>query len=172
MSANKSAENDIRVRLATEADVDVLGGYGAQLIAIHHEWDRLRFISASPRTPPMYSNYLRNQLGKPGVVVLAAEVEGEIVGYVYAGVEGPDYMALRGPAGVVHDIFVAESQRRRGAGRALLAAAVEGLTQLGASQIVLSTAHRNVAGQRLFVGMGFQPTMVELTLRIKDIATP
>jgi ribosomal protein S18 acetylase RimI-like enzyme len=75
-------------------------------------------------------------------------------------------MALRGPAGAIYDIFVEESHRRRGAGRALLTAVVGELGGRGATQIVLSTAHRNDDGQRLFASMGFEPTMVEMTLQL------
>ncbi|WP_261331470.1 GNAT family N-acetyltransferase [Rhizobium leguminosarum] len=146
--------------------MDVLGRYGAELMQLHHDWDRSRFISPGPTTPVMYSNYLRNQLGKPDVIVLVAEVDGVTAGYVYASLEGPDYMALRGPAGVIYDIFVAEAHRRKGVGTALLNPVVEGLARLGASQVVLSTAHRNDAGQRLFASMGFEPTMVEMTLQL------
>ena len=86
--------------------MEVLGDYGAELISIHHAWDRSRFIAASPRTPAMYSSYLKSRFGKVDVLVLAAEIDGVVAGYAYAELEGPDYMALRGSAGVIHDIFV------------------------------------------------------------------
>jgi len=68
---------------------------------------------------------------------------------------------------VIHDIFVEHASRRRGAGRALLLAAVEELRRLGAGQVILSTAFRNVAGQALFDAVGFRPTMIEMTLSSK-----
>ncbi|RVO69952.1 GNAT family N-acetyltransferase [Sinorhizobium medicae] len=156
----------VRVRPATDADAEILGAFGAQLMALHHDWDGSRFIAAGEKTPSMYAAYLNDQLGKPDVLVLVAEVFGSPVGYVYAGIEGPDYMALRGPAGVIHDIFVETGSRRKGAGRALLLAAVEELQRGGATQIVLSTAQVNAVGQRLFAAAGFRPTMVEMTLQL------
>jgi len=146
--------------------MDVLGDYGAELMSIHHAWDLSRFIAASPRTPAMYANYLRSQFGKVNVVMLAAQIDSVVAGYVYAELEGPNYMALRGPAGVIHDIYVEKARRRQGVGRTLLNAAVERLRRLGAPQVVLSTAHRNSDGQRLFASMGFLPTMVEMTLKL------
>jgi ribosomal protein S18 acetylase RimI-like enzyme len=169
MEIGLNSKSEVRIRAANEKDVEVLGGYGAQLISIHHVWDRSRFIAASPRTPAMYSNYLKSQLEKADVLVLAAEVDGVVAGYVYAGVEGPDYMALRGPAGVIHDIFVDKARRRQGVGRALLTATIESLQGLGAPQVVLSTAHRNDAGQLLFASLGFLPTMVEMTLQLSEV---
>ncbi|WP_256439310.1 GNAT family N-acetyltransferase [Ensifer sp. ENS06] len=108
-----------------------------------------------------------SQLEKSEVVVLAAEQDEMIVGYAYASVEGHDYMALRGPAGVIHDLFVEPEKRSQGIGRMLLEAAVAALKERGANLIVLSTAHRNEAAQRLFAAAGFRPTMVEMTLDVK-----
>lgn len=162
-----SSQIGVNVRPATKADADTLGAYGAQLVALHHDWDPSRFISAGEKTPAMYADYLKRQIDRQGVLVLVAEAAGQIVGYVSAGLEGPDYMALRGAAGVIHDIFVEHASRRRGAGRALLLAAVEELRRLGAGQVILSTAFRNVAGQALFDAAGFRPTMIEMTLSSK-----
>jgi ribosomal protein S18 acetylase RimI-like enzyme len=40
--------------------------------------------------------------------------------------------------------------------------------RLGSPQVVLSTAHRDAAGQRLFESLGFQPTMLEMTLQFSE----
>ncbi|MFK0335482.1 GNAT family N-acetyltransferase [Rhizobium sp. NPDC090275] len=154
------------IRFATKEDMNILGRFGADLMQLHHDWDSSRFISPGPYTPSMYANHLCSQLGKSDVMVLVAEVEGTAVGYAYAGVEGHDYMALRGPAGVIHDVFVDAGQRRKGVGRMLLAAAVRTLGAMGATQVVLSTAHRNGAAQRLFASQGFEPTMIEMTKQL------
>jgi ribosomal protein S18 acetylase RimI-like enzyme len=53
--------------------------------------------------------------------------------------------------------------RQGGIGRALLEAMMDALAKRGAQQIVLSTAQRNEVAQRLFVALGFRPTMIEMT---------
>ena len=63
------------------------------------------------------------------MVVLVAEREGEVVGYAYAGMEGNDYMALRGPAGVLYDLVVDPAHRRQRVGTALLDAALDALSR-------------------------------------------
>jgi ribosomal protein S18 acetylase RimI-like enzyme len=93
---------------------------------------------------------------------------GEVIGYTYAGVEGRDYMALRGPAGVVYDIVVDPTHRRGGVGRTLLQATLEFLKSHGAPRVVLSTATRNEAAQRLFESAGFRRTMVEMTAELSE----
>jgi ribosomal protein S18 acetylase RimI-like enzyme len=72
-------------------------------------------------------------------------------------------MSLRGPAGVLHDIVVDPAHRRQGVGRMLLDGALAWLDAHGAPRVVLSTAARNEAAQRLFADAGFRQTMVEMT---------
>lgn len=153
----------IEIRAATSADAEVLGGYGAALMAFHHDLDRKRFIGTTARTPSMYAEYLKRQAAQEGSLVLVAEREGVVAGYVFAQIEGPDYMALRGPAGVIQDIFVEPSHRGNGAGRALLEAALRWIAEGGLPRVVLSTAYANHGAQRLFKSAGLRFTMVEMT---------
>jgi ribosomal protein S18 acetylase RimI-like enzyme len=136
---------------------------GALLVAVHHEMDPQRFIAPGPGAETGYGGFLVSQLKRPDSVVLVAERAGEVLGYAYAGLEGNDWLALRGPAGVLHDLLVDPAHRGQGVGRALLEAAVEALVSRGAPRIVLSTAERNEAAQRLFAGAAFRRTMIEMT---------
>jgi ribosomal protein S18 acetylase RimI-like enzyme len=151
------------VRPATPADLPTIGRLGALLVEAHHQFDAQRFLAPQPGTASGYGSYLGSQLGKPDVAVLVVEVRGEVIGYAYAGVEGPDYMSLRGPAGIVYDIVVDPDFRGRGCGRLLLDATLAFLRSRGAPRAVLSTAHKNEAAQRLFASAGFRPTMIEMT---------
>jgi ribosomal protein S18 acetylase RimI-like enzyme len=153
----------VTIRPATTADVRTLGRLGAVLVRTHHDFDAARFIAATPQTEHGYGSYLGSQLGNPDIVVLVAEDGGEVLGYTFAGVEGYDYMSLRGPAGVLHDIVVDPAHRGRGVGRALLDATLAELKTRGAPRVVLSTAERNEPAQRLFARAGFRRTMIEMT---------
>ena len=157
------AAPDLTLRPATAADLPALGRLGALLVRVHHGFDPQRFIAETPRTEHGYASFLATQLGEPDVVVLVAERAGEVVGYAYAGVEGNDYMALRGPAGVLYDLVVDPGHRGGGVGRMLLDATLEALQSRGAAQVVLSTAERNEPAQRLFARAGFRRTMIEMT---------
>ncbi|EJJ28440.1 GNAT family N-acetyltransferase [Rhizobium sp. CF142] len=161
--ATKPVEHAVKIRPATSGDMDILGGFGALLVALHHELDARRFIEAAKSTPLRYGQFLKSQLAQPEVIVIVAEEDGALLGYAYAASEGFDYMSLRGPAGVIHDLFVDPSRRREGVGRMLLEAAMAGLKSLGAERFVLSTAYRNETARSLFAAMGFRPTMVEMT---------
>jgi ribosomal protein S18 acetylase RimI-like enzyme len=163
MSASPAGSQDIVVRPAAPADLAALGRLGAHLVRLHHELDAARFIAAPPRTEELYASFLARELERPDVVVLVAERDGAVLGYTYAAVEGPDYMALRGPAGVLHDIVVDPARRGHGVGRLLLDATLAALAARGAPRVVLMTATRNAAAQRLFDRAGFRRTMVEMT---------
>ena len=153
----------VLIRPAAPADLKAIGRLGALLVRMHHGFDPDRFIAATPQTEQAYGSFLARQLDEPNILVLVAVHDGEVVGYTYAGVEGNDYMSLRGPAGVLYDIVVDPAHRGHGVGRGLLDATLEALEAKGAPRVVLSTAERNESAQRLFARAGFRRTMIEMT---------
>ncbi len=114
------SQSGLVVRRATPADLPRIGRLGALLVEEHHGFDPRRFLAARPGTPAGYASFIGTQLEDPDKAVLVAADSGEVVGYAYAAVEGHDYMALRGPAGVLHDVIVDPGHRGRGVGRLLL----------------------------------------------------
>jgi ribosomal protein S18 acetylase RimI-like enzyme len=120
-------------------------------------------MAAPPQTESRYGSFLGTQLNDPNIVILVADQNGEVIGYTYSGVEGNDYMALRGAAGVLYDIIVDPAHRKRGVGRMLLDATLKALKSRGAPRVVLSTAEQNHAAQHLFDRAGFRRTMIEMT---------
>ncbi len=155
------------VRRALTSDLPPLGRLGALLVEAHHELDSRRFLAASHRTAAAYASFLSTKLEDPDAAILVAEVHAEVIGYAYAAIEGYDYLSLRGPAGVLHDLIVDPQHRGRGVGGLLIKAAMAYLKARGAPRIVLSTAEGNQAAQRLFARMGFRRTMVEMTRELE-----
>ena len=158
----------VAVRAATPTDIPAIGRLGALLVRTHHDLDAQRFIAATRQTERGYGSFLGTQIDKANVVILVAERAGEVIGYTYAGVEGYDYMALRGPAGVMHDIVVDPAHRGYGVGQQLLDATLAALRTLGAPRVVLSTAERNESAKRLFTRAGFRRTMIEMTRELTE----
>ncbi len=159
------------IRRATPADLPEIGRLGALLVEEHYDFDSRRFLPASQRTPVDYASFISTQLEDSDKAVLAADENGHVIGYAYAAIEGYNYMALRGPAGVLHDIIVAPEHRGRGVGRLLLDATLAFLRSRGVPRVVLSTADQNEAAQRLFASMGFRRTMIEMTRELDDPAS-
>lgn len=155
--------SDMIIRPARPDDESALGRLGAMLVAEHHDFDPQRFIAPMPGLAERYGGFLVSQAGRLEMIVLVAERSGEMVGYAFGGMEGSDYMALRGPAGMLYDLVVDPEHRRQGIGTALMHAAFEALRGLGAPRVLLFTADKNHGAQALFAGAGFRRTMIEMT---------
>jgi GNAT superfamily N-acetyltransferase len=151
------------IRRATAADATALGRLGALLLRAHHEFDGKRFMAPGRNPEGGYGSFLRSQLADDDVAVFVAEREGEVIGYVYAGLEPRSWKELRDACGFIHDVAVLESGRRGGVATALVDAAIEWLRSRGAPRVVLWSAERNRAAHRLFERLGFRRTMVEMT---------
>jgi ribosomal protein S18 acetylase RimI-like enzyme len=158
----------VTIRPATLADLTAIGRLGALLVGEHHDFDPKRFLAATSRTAEGYGSFLGTQLAEPNIIILVADRNGKVIGYTYSGLEGNDYMSLRGPAGVMHDIIVDPAHRKQGIGRMLVDATLKELKSRGAPRVVLQTAEKNAAAQRLFDRAGFRRTMIEMTRELND----
>jgi ribosomal protein S18 acetylase RimI-like enzyme len=153
----------VKIRIAALADQELLGRFGGALMRQHHADDPKRFIQVDDPDAG-YGRFLVSQLANPNSLVMVAEHSGALIGYIYADVESTNWMELRGPCGVVHDVYVDDTARRLGAGRELMRAALAWIRSKGRSQVVLLTKTRNEHAQHLFATLGFRPTMIEMTL--------
>jgi GNAT superfamily N-acetyltransferase len=153
----------ISIRPASKSDLVALGRLGAALMRQHHASDPRRFI-LTDRPEDGYRRFLVSLVADPDSLVLVAERENEILGYVFAGIEPTSWRDLRGPCGFIHDVYVHESARRQGTGQDLLRAAIAWAHSRGMAQVVLWSKSGNDGAQRLFAKLGFRETMVEMTL--------
>lgn len=139
---------------------------GAALMRTHYAFDRERFLAPDDGAEAGYGGFLGSQLDEADSLVLVAEADDRVVGYVYAGIEPLSWKELRDEAGFVHDLLVSDEARNGGIGKQLLDAAIAWLKQRGMPRVVLWTAARNSGAQHLFERRGFRSTMVEMTLEL------
>jgi ribosomal protein S18 acetylase RimI-like enzyme len=151
------------IRPAVAGDEKALGRLGAMLVEEHYRFDPLRFLEPRPDLPARYGEFLLSRHKQPDNVVLVAERDGAIVGYIFGATEGFDYMSLRGPAGVIYDLLVDPRHRRKGVGAALMSAMLDALKALGVARALLFTAEKNHVAQDMFERAGFRRTMIEMT---------
>lgn len=156
----------VRIRPASPADADALGRLGGELVRLHHGFDELRFIAPRPGVEAGYGRFLVSRLDADDQVILVAEADGGVIGYVYAAIEPHSWKDLRDETGWIHDVVIGEHGRRSGVGRLLVDAATAWLAERGMPRVMLSTAARNEAGQAAFTAMGFRPTMIEMAREI------
>lgn len=156
----------LKVRRAISSDRHELGRLGAMLMRTHYAFDSQRFLEPGESPEAGYGSFLASVQESDDACVFVAEDGGRVVGYVYAGLEPMSWKELRGPAGFIHDIAVAEGWRRAGVATLLVHAATEWLRQRGAPRVILWSAVPNDAAQRLFNRLGFRSTMVEMTMEL------
>jgi ribosomal protein S18 acetylase RimI-like enzyme len=113
-----------------------------------------RFYGAAPDLPratAFIADRLRQQ---DSVILLARGVDGAAVGFTQLY---PSFSSVSCvPIIILNDLFVAESGRGLGVGRALLAAARQHATDAGAARLVLETAVDNRVAQALYESFGFE----------------
>ena len=151
------------IRPATLADATAVGELGAVLVRAHHDFDPQRFMRPLPGIEKGYGRFLTSQIGQEDAIVMVAEADGEVGGYVYATLEDRSWRELRDACGYIEDIVVRESARRSGVATMLMNAAIEWLGDRGAPRVLLLTATPNAGAQELFTRLGFRRTMIEMT---------
>lgn len=155
--------SEIVIRLATRDDLAALGRLGSMLVRLHHGFDASRFMAPARDAADGYAWFLGSLLGQADALLLVAEHERKVIGYVYGSLEGMSWKELRGPAGFIHDVVVEEGSQGQGIGTALLQAAAGWLEDHGAPRVMLWTAEANPSARRLFERLGFRRTMIEMT---------
>jgi GNAT superfamily N-acetyltransferase len=152
------------IRRAEAQDLPTLGRLGGLLVRQHHGFDPQRFMAPRPGLDEGYAHFLGSELADGEVVIfVAARPDGQVLGYVYAGLEPTNWKELREAAGFIHDVVVDQPARGRGIATALVEAAADWLEQAGAPRVLLWTAEKNPIAQRLFARLGFRRTMIEMT---------
>jgi ribosomal protein S18 acetylase RimI-like enzyme len=155
----------MNVRTMVPADLEAVGRLAGRLVRMHHDFDPKRFIHLE-NPEPGYARWLGQEMKNDAVVLVVAELEGKVVGYLYARKEGRNYNDLLDAHGKLHDVYVDESARGRGAGEALVREGMRRLAAKGAPRVLLATAVQNEAAHRLFQRCGFRTTMLEMTVEL------
>lgn len=106
----------------------------------------------SPDRPPPGAAGLEHLLADPDATLLAARSGGTIVGLAVVAV----HRKLTHRTAWLEDVVVDAAFRGRGAGTALVTAAIEEARRLGALELELTTGPGREAANRLYPRLGFQ----------------
>ena len=99
-------------------------------------------------------NWLRARIGANESVVLLAERDGRAVGFTQLY---PMYSSVQtARIWVLNDLYVVPGERRLGAAKAILKAAIDYARDDGASRLQLETGRRNLAARALYQAAGWQ----------------
>lgn len=156
----------MNIRKAEPRDRESLGRLGAMLMHAHYAFDPQRFLAPGKGAEHGYGAFLSGMIDSEDNMVLVAEENDRIIGYVFATLEPLSWKELRGPSGFIHDVAVAEEARGRGVATKLLESAIAWLRDRRTPRVILWTASANEA-HSLFAKLGFRDTMIEMTMELE-----
>lgn len=155
------AWTSVRVRAATVDDLSALVAFGAELREqLSPAADGLRKRSPTASNRPVLEARYRDALADPDrhLVVAVAEDDSHLGMALFT--VGPANALLDTPALHVSHAVVADRHKRRGAGKALVAAAAAFAEERGLEQVVVSVHPGSREANRFFARLGFVPIAV------------
>ena len=140
---------------------------GADLRTVAELFDGYRQFYGQPADYPLAEAFLRDRLARgDSALFLALDPRsGDSVGFVQLYPSFSSVAARR--IWILNDLFVAPAARRRGVGRALLAAAQDFAVSTGARRLVLSTAATNREARALYEACGYRQDDVFLVYKLE-----
>ncbi|HPG79818.1 MAG TPA: GNAT family N-acetyltransferase [Piscinibacter sp.] len=135
----------IEIRQARVTDLDAVARLFDDYRRFYHAASNLALATA------FIGERLR---GQDSVILMARDGDGVALGFTQLFPSFSSVGCTR--IFVLNDLYVAESCRGRGVGRALLAAARSRAQEVGAARLVLETAVDNRAAQVLYESFGFE----------------
>lgn len=145
----------MRVRAAGPDDLPALAVLNAEVQALHREALPHRYSD-----PPLAAveDWFRQLLADGDVVVLLAEEDGAAVGFaVVHRIESAGHLFAHPRLGAMVDgIGVTRAARRRGAGRALMAAAEQQARAWGAASLSLDVQSFNRDAEEFYRTLGYR----------------
>jgi GNAT superfamily N-acetyltransferase len=160
----KSNTNRVTVRGLRPDDAQAVAKFATRLVEQHIAYDSARFARIA--TLEGMAAFYGGQTDVDNAVVLVAEIDGAVVGFAYLTYHDKSYMDLAVTVASLHDIYVDETARHTGAGRAMMDASFEWARNKGASKLTLHVAVKNTVATEFFQNSGFRPTMTEMTLNL------
>lgn len=156
--------DDLVIRPATGDDADAIAALWQQLVDHHHGLDAA-LPTATRDGPKRYADRVKHQLDDSFTHIIVAEQAGEIAGYVLGMVVDllPDMFQGK-MTGFLADIYVDESLRQRGVGRALVDELASWFKSRGVEQMEWYVASRNAAGRAFWENLGGRDVMVRMRL--------
>ncbi|MBU6414408.1 MAG: GNAT family N-acetyltransferase [Planctomycetes bacterium] len=159
--SEEGSRRSARVRSATAADVEQVLPLVEKICAMHRGMDARKY-GFVPDIVERYRTWLPQRAADARSVLLVAEDDSGLAGFVVGTVEPEIPIYEVKEFGFIHDVWVEPRARRQGVGRMLALAALERFRAMGVKQVRLDTAIANEAARRLFAGCGFRASATEM----------
>lgn len=139
------------------------------LCELHRSWDPARDTPLAD-VVDRYAQWLPQRALDPRSVLLVAETNLVVIGFLVATIERNIPIYTLTEFGFIHDLWVDPSHRKQGHARALTLAALDRFRALGVRQVRLDTAHANGPARHLFASCGLRPGPTEMLIDFAESA--
>jgi GNAT superfamily N-acetyltransferase len=153
--------DEIAIRPASPADYEPTGALFDQLDALHRE--QLPWLFRAPSERPRSQDYFDTLSASDRGCVLVAEAGG-LVGLACVRLQRAPELAVFIPQtwGVLDDLVVSATFRRRGVGARLLGAAESWVMERGAAWLELGVYNFNADARAFYEALGYSPVSTKL----------
>ncbi|MBI1279483.1 MAG: GNAT family N-acetyltransferase [Anaerolineaceae bacterium] len=153
---------EVIIRRVTKDDTDALAEMWLALVAYHQQLTE-DLPAASRGGEHRYVRRIMERLDDPYTCALAAEMEGQVVGFVLGMVIDlmPDIFDQK-PSGFLADIYVEPHVRRQGVGRSLVNELMNWFRACGISTFDWHVASNNPEGLAFWRSIGGRDVMIRM----------
>ncbi len=159
------------IRLARESDARRIGELWEEMVAYHAQFDAFTFRAAE-NGAQLYERRLLERLGDPLSRVLVAEADGEVAAYasaMIADITTEMFQPLR--CGLLADIYVSPTYRRRGLGRGLVERLCLWFRDQDVSRFEWHVSARNREALEFWEALGGEPTILRMRAKLPGEGT-
>ncbi|MEM3597111.1 MAG: GNAT family N-acetyltransferase [Candidatus Bathyarchaeia archaeon] len=114
------------------------------------------FITPSEANSNKWFKFVRESLACEKGLLLVARSEGKIVGFLFASVRRDFPLETSKIVGVINDVYVLPTFRRRGTGRRLIVEFLGRVKELGVDSVFLSVLAKNTNAIKLYENFNFK----------------
>lgn len=155
----------MKVRKARISDVSEIATLNRLLMKYHENFDRYYKVNKNQRK--LYSKYIRKLIRFKNSLVLVAEVDKKIVGFMYGEIKNRPPIMEGKKYGHLGDAFILREYRNGGLGGKLTKELIKWFKSKGVKFVELEVDMRNETGLNFWKRLGFKPFMVKARKKLK-----
>ncbi len=148
--------SEYNIRPARKEDMEQISDLVLRLKKLNEEFDPL--YTVRQEAPEIARKYVSDSLDKDDVVLLVAESSGKVVGAIRAEIRSRIFYEPL-IAGVITDLYVLPSYRRKGVGEALISALTKILRSRGIRLVSAEFPPMNKIAVEFYTNLGFKPLL-------------
>lgn len=149
-------KEEYTIRSARKEDIEQISDLVLRLKKLNEEFDPL--YTVRQEAPEIVRKYVAESLDRDDIILLVADSLGKIVGVVRVEIRSRIFYEPL-IAGVITDLYVLPSYRRKGVGETLISSVIKILRSRGISLVSAEFPPMNKIAVEFYTNMGFKPLM-------------